>query len=376
MKYDKDISLWRPDMKNYKLGNFICELREDAGMDQKTLAALLGVSASAISQCENGGGIKTEKLYQLSELFGVTLDELLSGKRVERPIAEQLDELYYIDEEELMQAVDDGDYENIEEMFQRIKTVRERFDELIYKRIFAKLTTDENAELKYLERYYNQNLYNSKYFTATIVFFEDSQRYDYIKETLFNAIGGSERSVNIWELNKIFTFKFDLRLQEIMEMLGNDDRIETEQRRLECFASVFDALPSLTKNLLLSQIVYGDGSLNSKLGIIEIMLERGAKLIYLPSVKNMTHVDGDLIAELDGDVEFDKTLTDVIAIYQKNCVNDFSYGDFIRLTLDEYYACINDNGMGDLLQLVNLWQDNKIAYWNKFKTAKFYCKLS
>lgn len=363
-------------MKNYKLGNFICALREDAGMGQKTLAALLGVSSSAISQCENGGGIKTEKLFQLSELFGVTLDELLSGKRAEQPIAERLDELYYIDDDELKEVIDNGVYEEIAEVFQRIKSVRERFKELIYKRIFAKITTDENIELEYLLRYYNQNLYNSEYFTEMIVFFEDGQRYIYIKETLLNAIGDNNQKNIVWELNKIFSLKFDLHLQEVLRLLGEDERIETEQNRFECFTAMFDSLPMLSKDLLFSQMVYSNDSFNMKLSLIKAMMGQDVRLLYPPMVNNMSHVDNDVVAALEGNTEYDPKLTDVVAIYQKNIIHSFEYKDFIRLTYDAFQKCINEDGMRELEQLVNLWQDNKIEYWNEFKTARFYCNNS
>lgn len=363
-------------MKNYKLGNFICELREEAGMDQKTLAALLGVSASAISQCENGGGIKTEKLYQLSELFGVSLDELLSGKREEQSIAERLGSLYYINEDELKQAVSNGNYDKITALFQRIKTVRERFEELIYKRVFAKTTKDENLELEYLKNYYNRNINASKYFTTFIVFFEDSQVYDSIKDTLSNAIIGNEKNSIVWELNKIFSFKLDLRLQEIIEILVNDDRIETEHSRSACFSAIFGALPQLSKDLLFSQIVYDDSSFNMKLLNINSMMEHRAKLLYAPMIKNKDSIDEEIIEALEGNTEYDQKLTDVVRIYQHNFINEFAYADYIRLTYDDYQSCIDAVGMQDLKSLVDLWFKDKIAYWRKYKNAIFYRKIS
>lgn len=363
-------------MKNYKLGNFIFELREEAGMDQRTLAALLGVSSSAISQCENGGGIKTEKLFQLSELFGVTLDELLSGKRAEQPIVKRLDELYYLDEDEIKEAIANGDYDEIAAFFQRIESVRVRFEDLIYKRIFAKITTDENVELEYLTRYYNQNLYNSRFFTQTIIFFEAGQRYDYIKENLLNAIGGNNRKAIEWELNKIFSLKLNPHLQEVLELLGDDERLETERNRLECFAAVFDSLPTLSKDLLYSQTVYSNDSFNMKLSLIKAMMGKDAKLLYPPMVKNIPSVDNDVVVALEGNTEHDKKLTETMAIYQNNAINGFDYNDFMRLTYDEFQKCINEDGMRELEQLMCLWQDNKIKYWNKFKTVKFYCKNS
>ena len=364
-------------MKNYKLGNFICKLREELRMDQKTLAALLGVSASAISQCENGGGIKTEKLYQLSELFGVTLDELLDGKRAERSIAEQLEDLYHIDEMEFHQAVANVDYEEISKFFQRIKTVNERFETLIYNCIFAKITTDENTELEYLKRYYKLNLYASKYFTQPIVFLEDRQRYDYIKATLSSAIVGNNRKQIMWELNKIFDFNFDLHLIEILETMKYDDRIETAQSRLKCFATVFDALPSINKDLMFSQFIYNYNEMgfSFKLEPIKTMISHGANLLYSPKITNLTHVDKDINLESECHAERDQKLTDIFRTYQDKCISSLSYNEFARFTYDEYINCIDEDGMRNLAQLANLWQNDKIAYWEKFKTVKFYGKL-
>ncbi|MCH5157345.1 MAG: helix-turn-helix transcriptional regulator [Clostridiales bacterium] len=364
-------------MRNFKLGNFIRELREGIGMDQKTLAALLGVSSSAISQCENGGGIKIEKLYQLSELFGVTIDELLSGKKKEQPITERLGELYYIDENALQQSIDVGDYDVIVYWLLRIKTVRERFEDLIYKRIFFKITTEENAELEYLLKYYNCNIHASKYFAEPIVFFNNEHRYDSIRDVLSSTLGFNNRTALEWELNRIFSFKLDLRVQEVLEILSNDNRIETEQKRIDCLIALFEALPRVSKDLLFSQIVYGSGRFSMLLcPIIKPLIERGAKLLYLPMVLSLMSVDEDVIATLDGNTEFDQALSNAIAIYRNNYINGFDNTAYARLTYGEYELCINDKGMKDLLQLVSLWYSDKKAYWGMYKTLKLYHKKS
>lgn len=103
--------------KNYQLGNFICSLREEFGMDQKTLAQLLGVSPSAISQCENGGGIKTEKLFQLSELFGVTIDELLAAKHLNQTLEDKWDKLYNISNYNLPELIENGNVGAVKEFY-------------------------------------------------------------------------------------------------------------------------------------------------------------------------------------------------------------------------------------------------------------------
>lgn len=66
------------------LGETICRLRTARGMSQGDLAGELDVSRQSISKWETGGAVpELEKLVKLSELFGVSLDELVKGERAE-----------------------------------------------------------------------------------------------------------------------------------------------------------------------------------------------------------------------------------------------------------------------------------------------------
>ncbi len=63
-------------------GNFLYELRKEKGMTQTELAGKLGVTNKAVSKWETGEAMpETGLLMPLSEIFGVSIDELLSGKR-------------------------------------------------------------------------------------------------------------------------------------------------------------------------------------------------------------------------------------------------------------------------------------------------------
>ena len=65
----------------YKVGNLIAKLREDGGMSQSELGSLLGVTNKAVSRWENGRGYPdTSLLLKLSEILGITVDELLRGE--------------------------------------------------------------------------------------------------------------------------------------------------------------------------------------------------------------------------------------------------------------------------------------------------------
>jgi len=67
-------------MKQEKIGAFIANLRKEKGWTQKELASQLGVSDKAISKWETGKGLPDMgMLIPVSELLGITVDELLTG---------------------------------------------------------------------------------------------------------------------------------------------------------------------------------------------------------------------------------------------------------------------------------------------------------
>jgi len=68
-------------MRDYSFGNFLHELRVRRGLTQYQLGALVGVSDKAVSKWESGSSKpKSGVLYSLSEILGISVDELLSCK--------------------------------------------------------------------------------------------------------------------------------------------------------------------------------------------------------------------------------------------------------------------------------------------------------
>ena len=68
-------------MRDYDFGNFLHELRTRQGLSQFQLGSLLGVTDKAVSKWENGSAKPQSKtLRKLSDVLGVTADELLAGK--------------------------------------------------------------------------------------------------------------------------------------------------------------------------------------------------------------------------------------------------------------------------------------------------------
>ena len=68
-------------MRDYSFGNFLHELRSRRGLTQYQLGALVGVSDKAVSKWENGFSKPQRNiLYKLSEVLGISVDELLTCK--------------------------------------------------------------------------------------------------------------------------------------------------------------------------------------------------------------------------------------------------------------------------------------------------------
>lgn len=71
-------------MDSKLVGNFIARLRREKGYTQKQLADKLSVTDKAVSRWETGKGYPDiQILVSLGEVLGVSLNELLSGKRLE-----------------------------------------------------------------------------------------------------------------------------------------------------------------------------------------------------------------------------------------------------------------------------------------------------
>ena len=66
-----------------KSGKFIAKLRKDQHMTQEQLGEVLGVTNKTVSRWENGNYMPNiEMLQLLSQLFEVSINDLLSGERI------------------------------------------------------------------------------------------------------------------------------------------------------------------------------------------------------------------------------------------------------------------------------------------------------
>lgn len=70
-------------MDQIKTGKFIAALRKEQGLTQEQLGEKLGVTNKTVSRWENGNYMPdVEMLSLLSEEFGISINELISGERL------------------------------------------------------------------------------------------------------------------------------------------------------------------------------------------------------------------------------------------------------------------------------------------------------
>ncbi len=66
-----------------KIGNFLAELRKGKNLTQEQLGDKIGVTNKTVSRYENGNYLPPLEILQiLSRLYGVSINELLSGERL------------------------------------------------------------------------------------------------------------------------------------------------------------------------------------------------------------------------------------------------------------------------------------------------------
>ncbi len=69
-------------MDQIKIGKLIAKLRKEKGLTQKELGDMVGVGYRAVSKWERGINLPDSSLYKpLCDIFNITIDELLNGKK-------------------------------------------------------------------------------------------------------------------------------------------------------------------------------------------------------------------------------------------------------------------------------------------------------
>ncbi|MDE7337169.1 MAG: helix-turn-helix domain-containing protein [Clostridia bacterium] len=78
-----------------KIGNFLAQLRKDKNLTQEELGEQIGVTNKTVSRWENGNYLPPVEILQLlSKFYDVSINELLSGERLNDVVYKQNAEEY------------------------------------------------------------------------------------------------------------------------------------------------------------------------------------------------------------------------------------------------------------------------------------------
>ena len=87
-------------MDTKMIGSFLKELRKENNMTQEQLGERIGVTNKTVSRWETGNYMPpAESLILLSDIYGISINEILAGKRVE------MDELKEVADENMTKVL-------------------------------------------------------------------------------------------------------------------------------------------------------------------------------------------------------------------------------------------------------------------------------
>ena len=145
-------------MNKKRVGNFIKQLRKEKCYSQEQLSNKLydmnvTISPNAISQWEKGETVPSvSNLLVLADLFAVSVDEILDGKRYEKI---DYKELYFTYDGKWLHRYPADAKVNLYEMNQNQKIlIKTRFNELLKIRVESEFIKQEEEEFAFLIKYF------------------------------------------------------------------------------------------------------------------------------------------------------------------------------------------------------------------------------
>ncbi len=348
------------------MNSFIKSLMEEKGLKQKDLAAILGISSSAISQWgEEVTHIGVDCLYSLSKLFHVTVDELIEGKRTGESLEDKWKREYNINEYCTSFYMDDK-----EELLQCLGTIakaNDRFFVLLERKIADKISDDEAKELDYLKQFYQiktsrTHLFNNFFINRLPV--NNINLMDIIKA----KVGEENHAAVLWEMKnvcKIVDFQIDESILCDFEddfFYEKDSEGNKKYIDKDIFYAWYNILTLDEKNRIINAEYKNNKGVDQRIDLLYELIKRGGNILYSPRNLNLINYDYDDMNGFEGEVkpvhELDKAQAVVREIYDNYSIT----------TYEQYQALINLPQMRQIEMEAKYKEKNPIKYWEYIKS--------
>ncbi|MBP3630566.1 MAG: helix-turn-helix domain-containing protein [Clostridia bacterium] len=214
--------------KKHKIGDVISKLRKEKGWTQNELAEKLQVSDKAISKWEsNKGDPSIEFLPMLAELFGVTLDYLMTGKEQEEKIitmsklelCTKEDNVNSYRELKLSLNYKDENHKNVFDYIFEYKS-KNLFKELT--KNFTILTNENKNDVTFLENFYYMRLLCND---ESIV--RDFVRLEHQNSKTDNHLGVHKEYIG-YNGSRLVSVKRKILLDKTIDLLMYNDNIDNK----------------------------------------------------------------------------------------------------------------------------------------------------
>ncbi len=367
------------------IGNFIRSLRKERDLTIEEVAKYIGVTKAAVSQWENGKGIKAEMLYALARFFGVSLDELIEGKRNSESSNDFIKRNYDLS---LFEFDDNqSDDKSGDEYLSRLKQIKNRFFLLLKIWAFDEMNKSQKEEFDFISQYFerdNNYLAYLKYGNGFIGFFNDKDVKEIIRNQM-DCIPSNDTNEIEWELQKFYYikseyFKSDLvcktksnyllgKLLQVMNQVEKDGlltiNLSVEETKLQ--SNGFSNYEYKTKRELTINEIENNSYLKT-------MLNSGCN--FMKEYKNPSCIEKEDLDHLEGEVYGtveEISFNDDLRPYQKGFGGNELVGSlqyWKTYSYEQYQSFIDTRKTEYYKALVNLKDTNPMAYYDALK--KYY----
>lgn len=364
------------DLNN--IGEYICNLKLKKGFTQQQLAEFLHVSNPAVSQWENGKGIKTEYLYELSKIFDVSVAELIEGKSKYETVEEYINRNFNIEKYDFDGPIDQNSLEQLDSFYRHIQLVRSCFYQLLLRWASDNLSEEEKEKFLYVKKYFTfDNKYGAYLMGENILFCLNEEKIKQLIQDKMTELKNSSKEEQEWELSKFYYLNYDIKGKEVHE--------SHNLKALELYLSILtmpekDAL--LNNNLKIEETITIEHNKMAYLGnstktqirertieeienipFFKVMLNSGCQCVFEYDSHIHPLEDEDL-EYLEGNIQ-NISLRAVEDFNQPLFFNYEPYRIWKTLTLKEYRECLDNKKTAYLKAVVNLRENEPLKYYQK-----------
>ena len=345
------------------MNNFIRELMEECGLKQKDLAEIVGVSSAAVSKWNDMREISVENLFALSKLFHITVDELLAEQRERESIEDKWSRQYCINEQSARYALIDGEKDKALKYLEAVSRANDRFFYLFEKKVINKIQDIELKEWIYIKQFFGVNIRRSSYFNDVRLISLKDNVDEFILSTIREKLGENKEGI-IWELKKIYNItNYGVGITENLEVVPidryyenyGDDPLEYLKDDEDVFLSVFQALPQINKDILVTSLQGRDAA------FLYELIKRGGNILYRPEDLNLTNYGLKDLDDFEGEKkpvpEMDNAHTVIYEIYDRYALASY----------EQYQLLINRTEMSRIEMEAKYKEKDPIKYLEYIK---------